>query len=101
MVFLRNNRLGLNEKNPLEDFLGICEDLKLGREPRMQYPIRSDFPTSEEIFYRGEPEIFTESLLIPKIFRKEHLDVEEAELISDFKATLLNMKKVYPRISIG
>lgn len=93
MVFLRNNRLGLNEKNPLEDFVGICEDVKLGREPRMQYPIRSDFPTSEGIFYRGEPEIFTESLLIPKIFRKEHLDVEEAELISDFKATFPEHEK--------
>ena len=92
MVFCVNKWFKLSEKNPLEDFLDICGNLRLGREPRNPNSIL-DLLSVEGIFCRGEPEIFKESLLIPKLFRTEYRNIEEAELISDFKATFPEHEK--------
>lgn len=90
-----NEHYILDEKRPLEHFLNICESVRYGYLQLSTETKKEALCSSGEIFCRGEPEFFEKSFLTPKIFRKENLKHEEAELISDFKATFSEYEKEF------
>ena len=93
-----NPSINLDQNSPIDDFLWRCEQIRLGYNPELLTQFSRFLPsTSGEIFCRGEPEFFKESFLKPKLFRKENLSLEEAEIILDFKATFPEHEKKFPQ----